>query len=94
MRKQLLSNQVDTLKVKCSLGPIPVDPLSTCHDKKVLAAFEEFTISDILYADDTAFIAKTEVNLQKTMDIANRVLVAFGQEISFGGKAYTRRSCY
>jgi hypothetical protein len=80
IRMRFESDKVNDVKV---LTGVPVlDPISSSTFKVKKGTSQVVSVSDILYADDSAFMAMSEDGLQKMMNIADEVLSAFGQEIS------------
>jgi hypothetical protein len=80
IRKRFEEERVNDVKVQTG---IPMtDPISKSTFTVQKNSCRMVSVSDILYADDSAFMAMSEEGLQKMMCIADVVLAAFGQEIS------------
>jgi hypothetical protein len=56
-----------------------INPISASTFKVKKGTIQVVSVSDILYADDSAFMAVSERRLQKMMNIADEVLSAIGR---------------
>ena len=77
LRKRLVEREVMTLQLKVLMD----NPFDTklFVDRGMS---QPWTVSDILFADDAAFISTSEEGLQKILDAADEILSAYGQTIS------------
>jgi hypothetical protein len=75
---RLVEQEVETGKLKVKVDTNPFDSLPLRLRRKSTP----WSVSDILFADDAAFMSTSEKGLQKILDAADEILSAFGQMIS------------
>jgi len=77
IRRGFSECQVDDIKLRVRMED-PLDP--TPFQKRGIS--KPVSLSELLFADDSAFVAASEEGLQVMLSLADEVLRAYGQEIS------------
>lgn len=77
IRKSFSVNRVDDIKLRVRMED-PLDPVP--FQKRGMS--KAVSLSELLFADDSAFLAASEEGLQVMLSLADEILRAYGQEIS------------